>query len=169
MNKKMRCCGRKKPFSSEHTQQGICNNGVLKSGAACAAQANLGKMTAWIIQLQGKGCRLNGAAFLQPLSGIPALPARNQLGNLSCIICSLQNGFRAWIGQVEESAPSQLQQLLALVLSWFKVSSGEVTLQDWGCLSLQLDYINRGECQISHPQLKQYPPGWPLEKGHSGV
>lgn len=37
------------------------------------ARASFGKMTVWIIQLQGKGSRLNGSAFLLPLSRIPTL------------------------------------------------------------------------------------------------
>ena len=45
------------------------------------ARAGLRKMSVCVIQLQGKSHRLNGAVPLQPLTGMPALSTRSQLGD----------------------------------------------------------------------------------------
>lgn len=58
----------------------MCGNGVLKSGAASMAGASLRKRSV-VNQLQGRSHRLNGTAFLQPLTRMPTLSARTQLGS----------------------------------------------------------------------------------------
>ena len=86
---------------------------------------------------KGKSHRLNGAAFLQPLSRIPTFPA-DQLGNLFYITCSLQNGFGAWIGWVWKSVQGQFWRgdTLGLELGpyWDYLNRGDFTIPDWGML-----------------------------------
>lgn len=139
---------------------------MLKSGGASTARASFGKMTVWIIQLQGKGSRLNGSAFLLPLSRIPTLPARDQLGNFYYLLSPkwgwdmhrLRGGLST---QSAAAAPSPRYESV----------QGQFWTGDTpGVLWARADDINRGNlleiaCYFS-PQLKQCPPGWPLQRGH---
>lgn len=76
------------------------------------------------------------------------------------ITCSLQNGFETCIGREGVSAPSQLQRHPALVQGQFW--TGDTP----GVLWARADNINRYDLLDFSPQLKQCPPGWPLQRGH---
>lgn len=75
---------------------------------ASMATAGLRKMPVCVIQLQGKSHRLNGAVLLQPLTGMPTLPTRSQLGDVYSLLSpKWGRGALGWAG---ESALGQLWQ-----------------------------------------------------------
>lgn len=70
--------------------------GCSNQGAS-AASASFRKMAVRKIHLQDKGHRLNGAMFLQPLSGVPILLAGDWLA-FYLYYYSLPSGAGAWTG-----------------------------------------------------------------------
>jgi len=93
------------------------------------ARASLRKMPVWIIQLQSKSHRLNGAVLLQPLMGMPTLSTRSQLGNVYYLL----SPNWGWGTDMRSGRVSTRSAAAAPSPGTESVQSqaGEVALQDW--------------------------------------